>query len=168
MHNAYMKSRDEEFMRRAISEARKAKNGGDMPFGAVIASGGKILVAAGNSEHLDQDVTQHAEVKAIREASRLLGRRDLSDCTIYSTMEPCPMCTGAILHSCISRIVYALSRDDLPHLFRTRNIRLHHLALDSHHIPKLEGGILRESAAEVFHGYSEAFRVQPQLTDQLG
>lgn len=160
-HNTPMETQDKKFMRRAIAEARKSKENGDVPFGAVIVKDGKILVAMPNSEHLDQDVTKHAEVKAVSEASRILGRRDLSDCTIYSTVEPCPMCAGAIFHSCISRVVFAISRDDLPHLFRTRNIRLWDLAADWHYSPELAKGVLRDEAIEVFESYSSAFRVAP-------
>jgi tRNA(adenine34) deaminase len=148
----------------AIQEAILSKERGDIPFGAVIVRHNRIIVQSSNSEHLDQDVTKHAEIKAVSEASRVLGRRDLSDCSIYSTVEPCPMCAGAIFHACIARVVFAMSRDDLPHLFRTRQIRLWDLAADWHYKPEVVGGVLGEEATRVFLEYKEPFRVVPKKT----
>jgi tRNA(adenine34) deaminase len=156
-----MEEQDKHYMGLAIEQARKSKAIGDVPFGAVIIRNGDLLTTAGNSEHTDQDVTCHAEVKAVSQASRLLGRRDLSDCTIYSTVEPCPMCAGAIFNSCIQRVVYAISRDDIPKLFRTRNIRLRDLAKDWHYLPELSNGVLREEAVRTFLSYDKDFRVRP-------
>lgn len=149
-------------MAAAIQQAITAKANGDVPFGAVITQHGRIIVQASNSEHLDHDVTKHAEVKAVSEASRILGRRDLSDCTIYSTVEPCPMCAGAIFHACIARVVFAMSRDDLPSLFRTRKIRLWDLASDWHYKPEVVGGVLSKEAIRIFMEYKEPFRVIPK------
>jgi len=157
-----MEERDETFMRLAIAQAQASKRAGDVPFGAIVVRNGNVIVAASNSEHLDQDVTKHAEVKAISAASKMLGRRDLSDCEFYSTAEPCPMCAGAIFNSCISRIVYGMSRDDLPHLFRTRSIRIKELANDWHYDPEVVGGVLKQDVINVFLDYKEAFRVKPQ------
>jgi tRNA(adenine34) deaminase len=155
---------DEKYMRLALRQAFFAKDAGDVPFGAVVVCDGKIIAAARNSEHTDQDVTKHAEIKAISLASRRLGRRNLSDCTIYSTVEPCPMCAGAIFHACVARVVFGMSRDDLPHLFRTRAIRLWDLAKDWHYQPEVVGGVLREPVIDMFLEYQQPFRVSPAKT----
>ncbi len=78
-YNKSMEDQDRQYMAVAIKQAVIAKQKGDVPFGAVIVRHGRIIVESANSEHLDQDVTRHAEVKAVSEASRILGRRDLSD-----------------------------------------------------------------------------------------
>jgi tRNA(adenine34) deaminase len=163
-----MEDQDRKHMAAAIEQAVTAKQKGDVPFGAVIVRHNRIIVQASNSEHLDHNVTKHAELKAVSEASRFLGRRDLSDCTIYSTVEPCPMCAGAIFHACIARVVFAMSRDDLPTLFRTRKIRLWDLASDWHYKPEVVGGILSEEAIRIFLDYKQPFRVIPrrQITNQ--
>lgn len=149
-------------MQRAIKAAVSSMKRGDVPFGAVVVQGGKIIAACGNGELSCQDVTQHAEVRAISKASKRLGRRDLSDCTIYSTVEPCPMCSGAIFYACAARVVYAMSRDDLPHLFRSRKIRFQNLADDLSYTPEIVSGVCRQEAIDSFNGYKEAFRVSPE------
>ena len=156
-----MEPQDTAFMRLAIVQARHAHDEGDVPFGAVIVQGLRVVAAVGNSEHTDQDVTKHAEVKAVSLASQVLGRRDLSDCTLYATTEPCPMCAGAMFHACIERVVYGMSRDDLPDLFRSRNIRLKDLATDWHYKPVIIEGVLRDEAVKTFLAYKKPFRVQP-------
>jgi tRNA(adenine34) deaminase len=157
-----MEDQDKIYMAVAIEQAIIAKKLGDVPFGAVIVQHSKIIVQSSNSEHLEHDVTKHAEIKAVSEASRILGRRDLSDCTIYSTVEPCPMCAGAIFHACVSRVVFAMSRDDLPSLFRTRKIRLWDLASDWHYKPEVIGGVLSQEAIRIFLEYKQPFRVIPK------
>lgn len=157
-----MEDQDKDYMAIALQLALDAKREGDVPFGAVIVCHGRVIALASNSEHLDQNVTRHAELKAVSEASRVLGRRDLSDCTIYSTVEPCPMCAGAIFHACIARVVFAMSRDDLPALFRTRKIRLWDLASDWHYKPEVVGGVLSQEAVRIFLDYKQPFRVIPK------
>lgn len=157
-----MEEVDATYMQVAVALAIASKKHGDVPFGAVIVRDDKIIAYGMNGEHTEQDVTRHAEMNAVSEASRRLGRRDLSDCTIYSTTEPCPMCAGAIFHSCIKRVVFGMSRDDLPHLFRTRNIRLWDLAQDWHYKPEVVGGVLKEQTIQVFLEYKQNFRVAPK------
>lgn len=156
-----MEDQDISFMGLALRAAVDSKRSGDVPFGAVVTRNGKIIATCINSEHTDQDVTKHAELKAISEASRVLGTRNLSDCTVYSTVEPCPMCAGAIFHACVKRVVFGMSRDDLTHLFRTRHIRLWHLAEDWHYKPEIVGGVLKDEVIRTFMEYSQPFRVAP-------
>jgi tRNA(Arg) A34 adenosine deaminase TadA len=159
-----MNPHDERFMRLALEQAALARQRGDVPFGAVVVRGGEVVIVAHNSEHFDADVTSHAETKAVSLASRKLGRRDLSDCTLYSSSELCLMCSSVMLTACIPRVVYALSRDDLPHLFRPRRIRLAHLAADTQVPPEIVTGVLRDEALGLFDGITKPFRVDPRFT----
>ncbi|MDB5178173.1 MAG: tRNA-specific adenosine deaminase [Patescibacteria group bacterium] len=149
-------------MRLALEQARLAREHGDLPFGAVIVREGTVLVSAENSEGQLADVTAHAETIAVSAACRMLERRDLSDCIIYSSMEPCPMCSAAIFFSNIPRIVYALSRDDLPHIFRQRKVRIAQLAQDWDYRPEVVGGVLRQEAKTAFDGIQLPLRVVPR------
>jgi tRNA(Arg) A34 adenosine deaminase TadA len=158
-----MSSRDEQFMRLALDQAELAKIHGDLPFGAIITWHDKVLVMSENGESQNADVTAHAEIVAVSEACRKLGRRDLSDCAIYSSCEPCPMCSAAIFQSNIPRVVFALYRDDLPHIFRRRKIRIAQLAQDWDYRPELTGGLLREQAKPPFEGLKLPLRVVPQF-----
>jgi tRNA(adenine34) deaminase len=161
-HHQTAPNHDEHFMRLALEQAALAKHHGDMPFGAVIVRDGQVVVATPNREIIDIDVTAHAETKAISLASRVLGRRDLSDCTLYSSNEPCLMCAAAVLNACMPRVVYALSRDDLPHLFRPRAIRLEQLRADATHQPAIVPGVLRAEALKLYDDVSEPFRAVPK------
>ena len=98
---------DEQFMREALVQAQKAQELGEIPIGAVLVKDGKILCATHNLCEQLHDATAHAERLAISEAGKLTGSWRLSDCTLYVTLEPCPMCTGACINSRIGRIVYA-------------------------------------------------------------
>jgi tRNA(Arg) A34 adenosine deaminase TadA len=150
-------------MKLALEKADSARSHGDMPFGAVITRQGKVVVAVENGEGQDIDITAHAELLAIRQACRLLGRRDLSDCEMYASLEPCPMCSSAIFQSNIPRIAYALSRDDLPHLFRHRKIRIAQLAEDWDYTPEVVGGVLSDEALAAFEGLDKSHRVVAQF-----
>ena len=102
-----MKS-DLHFLQEALSEARKAFSYGEVPIGALIVKDGEIISRAFNRKEFLQDPTAHAEILAIREASRKLNSWRLNGCTLYSTVEPCVMCCGAIIQSRISRVVYSV------------------------------------------------------------
>jgi tRNA(Arg) A34 adenosine deaminase TadA len=158
-----MKPTDEHFMRQAIEQAWLARRHGDVPFGAVVVRDGQAVIATPNREIIDIDITAHAETKAISLASRILQRRDLSDCTLYASNEPCLMCGTAVLYACIPRVVYALSRDDLPHLFRPRAIRFEHLAQDTTRPPEIVTGILRAEALKLYDGITDPFRPIPEF-----
>ena len=98
---------DEKFMQMAISEAMKAYEEGEVPIGAVLIDEDGILVCAEHNriEQLD-DATAHAEILLLRGATKIIGRRKLTNCTIYSTVEPCPMCAGALMLCRLKRLVY--------------------------------------------------------------
>jgi len=98
--------KDELFMRKAIAEAKAAEAEEEIPIGAVIVSGDKVISRAHNLTETLHDVTAHAEIQAITAAADLLGGKYLTDCTIYVTVEPCAMCAGAIGWAQISRLVY--------------------------------------------------------------
>ena len=96
------------FLREALSEARKAFSYGEVPIGAVLVKDDLVVARAFNRKEFLQDPTAHAELLAIREAARKLNSWRLNGCTLYSTVEPCVMCCGAIIQSRISRVVYAV------------------------------------------------------------
>ena len=97
---------DERMMRRALQLAERAAEHGDVPIGAVIARGEEVLGEAGNERELRGDPTAHAEVLALRQASERLGGWRLLETTIYVTLEPCPMCAGAITLARVPRLLY--------------------------------------------------------------
>ena len=99
-------SRDEQMMRLALQQAQLACCAGEIPVGAVVARGGEVIAVGHNRRELDGDPTAHAEIVAIRAAAKQLGGRRLSGCTLYVTLEPCPMCAGAIVMAGLQRVVY--------------------------------------------------------------
>ena len=101
--------KDEQFMRKALYEAERAAEEGEIPIGAVIVCNDRIISRAHNLTEKLHDVTAHAEMQAITAAADLLGGKYLSDCTLYVTVEPCVMCAGAIGWAQIGRIVYGAS-----------------------------------------------------------
>lgn len=99
-------NQDEQFMRKALDEAQAAFDEGEIPVGAIVVCRGRIISRAHNLTETLTDVTAHAEMQAITAAANALGGKYLTDCTLYVTVEPCPMCAGAIGWAQIPRIVY--------------------------------------------------------------
>lgn len=105
-HTEEQQKKDEMYMQRALDEARKAFNEGEIPIGAVVVCRDRIIARTHNLTETLCDVTAHAEMQAITAAANTLGGKYLTDCTLYVTLEPCPMCAGAIGWAQIPRIVY--------------------------------------------------------------
>ena len=101
--------KDEKYMRLALEEAKLALEADEVPIGAIIVAGGRIVGRGHNLVETLVDVTAHAEIQAITAASSKIGGKYLNDCTLYVTVEPCPMCAGALAWSQIGRIVYGAS-----------------------------------------------------------
>jgi tRNA(Arg) A34 adenosine deaminase TadA len=109
-----MNDLDGQFLRLAIAVARRAREHGNHPFGALLADEqGNVLLEAENTVITDHDCTGHAELNLMRLASRQYSFDELSRCTLYTSTEPCPMCSGAIFWGGVGRIVYALSEAGL-------------------------------------------------------
>ncbi|MBO5415126.1 MAG: tRNA adenosine(34) deaminase TadA [Clostridia bacterium] len=103
-----MRERDIVFMNRALELARLAYEAGEIPVGAVVVKDGEIIAEGYNLRQTDKLATAHAEILAIEAACSKLGGWRLSGCTLYVTLEPCPMCAGAIINSRIDRVVYGI------------------------------------------------------------
>ncbi|MDQ4107101.1 MAG: nucleoside deaminase [Actinomycetota bacterium] len=142
-------------MRRALVAAERAAGKGEVPVGAVVARGGEVLSVAANEREATQDPTAHAELLALREAANRLGGWRLTGCTLYSTLEPCPMCAGAAYAARISRLVYAAA-DPKGGFAGT----LYDLPADSrlNHTFQAEGGLLEAEAAELLRGFFKSRR----------
>jgi len=100
---------DRYFMRRALAQAKKAAERGEVPVGAVVVKDGAIVGRGWNRPILKKDPTAHAEVVALRAAARRLGNYRLTGCDLYVTLEPCPMCLGAIVCARVERIIFGAS-----------------------------------------------------------
>jgi tRNA(adenine34) deaminase len=100
---------DQHFMGEALRQAAKAYEAGEVPVGAVIVRKGRIIARAFNQVELLKDATAHAEMLAITQAEEVAGDWRLTDCTLYATKEPCPMCAGAMVHARLARVVFGAS-----------------------------------------------------------
>ena len=134
-----------EFMLLAIEEAKKANASGEVPVGAVLVMDGKAVAKCHNLVETKGLSTAHAEMLAINEASEKLGVRSLSGASLYVTLEPCPMCAGAIINSRIDRVVYGAAdkkggaAGSLINLF----------AVGFNHTPKLNFGVMEQECSEI-------------------
>ena len=132
---------DEKFMRTALVEAHKAMERDEVPIGAVIVAGNRVIARGHNLTETLTDVTAHAEMQAITSAADHLGGKYLTECTLYVTVEPCLMCAGALGWSQIKRIVYGASDDKRGyHTFCEKPF---------HKKTEIIGGILAEECAEL-------------------
>lgn len=140
---------DEEQMRISIGEAEAAFACGEIPVGAVIVKDGQILSKAHNLCQGEHDATAHAELLAISRACRAVGNWRLCGCTLYVTMEPCPMCMGAIINSRIERVVYGVKdpRAGACHSL----LSLQNYPLEAS--PECEGGVLEEECRTLLQSF---------------
>lgn len=143
-------------MRLALEEARAALSQGEVPVGAVVAQGERVLSRAHNLREQTQDPTAHAEMLAIRQAARALGARRLTGCTLYVTLEPCPMCAGAILNARIGRVVYGAADPKAGSLGSVTDL----FALPYNHHPVVESGLLEQECAQVLSAFFQNLRKQ--------
>jgi tRNA(adenine34) deaminase len=145
-----MERTDSDYMQQALELAREAAAAGDVPVGAVIVRAGAPLCANANRTLRDQDPTAHAELLAIREAARELGRWRLDDCTLYVTLEPCAMCAGAIVLARLQRVVFG-AWDEKAGMAGSVGDILRHPRLN--HRPELSGGIMAAEAAALLTAF---------------
>lgn len=145
---------DAALMRAALASAAEGvRLGHGGPFGASVSRNGNLVAAAHNTVIRDRDPTAHAEVNAIREACRILRTHDLSSCVMYATVEPCPMCVGAIAWSRIPRIVFGASRQTAA-AAGFDDARFHH----GDGLPSLSSGLLEKECAALFDEWKRLAR----------
>ena len=150
---------DESMIRRALAVAEAAGQIGEVPIGAILADReGNILAEAGNRTETDRSAVAHAEILAIAEGCRLRKSRRLTDCTIYVTLEPCPMCAGAIASARIGRVVFG-AKDPRAGAYGSL-IDLSALPLESR--PEVTGGILADECLAPIRSFFQAKRKQPK------
>ena len=141
-------------MRRALELAQKAEMEGEVPVGAVLVKDGELIAEGWNRPISHSDPTAHAEIVAMRKAATTLGNYRLSGTTLYVTLEPCPMCAGAMVHARLARLVYAASDPRTGAAGSVMNLLSHP---DLNHQVEVAGGLMADSAAEMLQ---EFFRVR--------
>jgi tRNA(Arg) A34 adenosine deaminase TadA len=147
---------DKKLLQHAVKLAGDGIKEGKGPFGAVIVRDGKIISEANNIVVISHDPTAHAEVLAIRKAATALQTHDLSDCTIYSSCEPCPMCLGAIYWSGIKRVIYASDRNDAEAAGFSDSLIYREIALDPSARSVSFIHLSDSEASEVFRKWNES------------
>lgn len=145
-----IEDKDAVYMRKALAEAEQAEREGEIPIGAVVVCRGRIIARTHNLTETLNDVTAHAEMQAITAAANALGGKYLTDCTVYVTVEPCPMCAGALGWAQIARIVYG-AKDDK---------RGYHLIAPKALHPKTEvvAGVLEDDCRTLMQRFFKAKR----------
>jgi len=147
---AHFFPRDEYFMRLALREAERALSHDDVPIGAVIVHEGEVIGSGHNEREVREDPTAHAETIAMREAARALGTWRLLDCMMYVTLEPCPMCAGAIVLARLPRVVYGAADPKGGAAGSVLDVlgepRLNHS-------PEVAGGLLAADSADLLRAF---------------
>lgn len=145
---------DLQMMARAIDEAQKAARLGEVPIGAVIAQNGQVIATGHNLRETDRHALAHAEIVALDAACKALGGWRLPDCTLYVTLEPCPMCAGAIINSRITRVVFG-AYDPKAGSFGSL-VDLSKVAYN--HAPQLCGGVMETECAALLRDFFRNLR----------
>jgi tRNA(adenine34) deaminase len=147
------------FMRQALAQAGLAAAAGEVPVGAVVVQGGRVIGQGHNLTVGRQDISAHAEILALRQASQALGNHRLDGCTLYVTLEPCLMCSGAILGARLARVVYGAPEPKTGAAGSVLDV-FAHAALNHH--TQIEGGVLAQECSAVLQGFFQERRQDQQ------
>ena len=147
---------DRHFMEEALALAREAAAEGEVPVGCVIVRKDEIVGKGRNRREKDKSALAHAEIEAIREACERLGGWRLWECTLYVTLEPCPMCAGAIINARIPRVVYGASDKKFGACGSVCSL----FSMAFNHHPTVEAGILEEEAAALMTEFFQNLRLE--------
>jgi tRNA(adenine34) deaminase len=162
--NKFMhESNDEYFMKQAIEEAKKAEGLAEVPIGAVLVSGDKVIASGYNLRETSQRSITHAEILVIDEACKELGTWRLEDTTLYVTLEPCPMCAGAIIQSRVKRVVFG-AKDPKAGCAGS----LMNLLQDSrfNHQTEITSGVLEKECGELLSSFFRKLRLEKKESKQ--
>jgi tRNA(adenine34) deaminase len=149
---------DEQGMRLALTQAQLAALAGEVPVGAVVVKDGQVIATGRNAPIANHDPTAHAEVVALREAARLLGNYRLDGCTLYVTLEPCAMCSGAMLHARVDRVVFGAPDPRTGVAGSVLNL-FDHAQLN--HQTQVSGGVLAEECGQLLKDFFKTRRLNP-------
>lgn len=144
----------ETYMREALAMAHKAAAAGEVPVGCIIVQNGQIVSRGRNRREETQSTMAHAEIDAIQQANEALGTWRLDDCTLYVTLEPCPMCAGAILNARISKVIYGARDREMGACGGILNLFME----DYPNQPALIGGVLEEECRETLTQFFKKLR----------
>ncbi|MGB8951516.1 MAG: tRNA adenosine(34) deaminase TadA [Candidatus Aminicenantales bacterium] len=150
-------TRDESFMRQALTEAEKAARQGEVPVGAVVVSGEKVLSRGRNASIRSHDPTAHAEIMALRKASLKAKNYRLEDCDLYVTLEPCAMCVGAVVQARIRRLVFGAYDPKSGAVESLMKFPFE----KTNHRPEIRGGVLKEKCAGILKDFFQTRRPIP-------
>lgn len=157
-----MSETDIRFMQEALALAREAAAMGEVPVGAVVVQNGEVVGRGHNRREVDQNPLAHAEIIAIEEASHRLGTWRLSDCTLYVTLEPCPMCTGAIINARVGRVVWGADDAKAGCFGSVASL----CDMPFNHRPKTTRGCLADECAAVLSDFFARLRKKNGDSDQ--
>ncbi len=149
----------EDYMREALCLAREAAEAGEVPVGCVIVRHGEIIGRGRNRREEKQAVFSHAEMEAMAQANEALGSWRLEECTLYVTLEPCPMCAGAIINARIPRVYYGARDSEMGACGGVLNLFMEHFP----HRPALVGGILGEECRQVLSDFFRRLRSRQEI-----
>ena len=161
MDNLIEQPSDEDFMREALRQARKAFAQEEVPVGAIVVRGGKIIARAFNQVEMLKDATAHAEMLAITQAEAAVGDWRLNECDLYVTKEPCAMCAGALVHVRMHRVIFGCADPRSGAAGGALNL-LQNASFN--HRCELTGGVLAQDCAALLQGFFQARR-QPDIPD---
>ena len=147
---------DSIYMRQALALAKEAADAGEVPVGCVIVRGDQIVGRGRNRREGDKAALAHAELEAIREACQTLGGWRLWECTLYVTLEPCPMCAGAIINARIPRVVYGASDAKCGACGSVCDL----FSMEFNHHPTVETGVLEEDCKKLLTDFFQNLRVE--------
>ena len=147
---------DQEFMAQALALARQAMAEGEVPVGCVIVRNGQVVGRGRNRRETDKTALGHGEIEAIADACRNLGGWRLWECTLYVTLEPCPMCAGAIINARIPRVVYGTSDSKSGACGSVCDL----FSMAFNHHPQVERGIMEEECSALLQEFFRQLRVE--------
>ena len=147
---------DLQYMQEAIALAEEAAQAGEVPVGCVIVADGKIVGRGRNDRETGKSALCHAEIAAINEACKTLGGWRLWNCTLYVTLEPCPMCAGAIINARIPRVVYGASDQKFGAVSSVCNL----FSMEFNHHPEVEGGVMETECAALMQKFFQNLRIE--------